>query len=393
PGPAAASPYPIAHTEKLPHNTVVIRPRLLKRLRFLGRIGGKVADPIIEVLPPDDPTKAPRQIRLTIPQGVLAGADAYGFTLSLGWHDPTRELARQVMLCEVDFKALQMRLTDRDNPAAKLRRLFKEQEGDLKKTIFRELEKVEIDLPLIGKVRPLQGDNPIAKFVREEIVGPALEKFIDLLVGLLPTESREEWLFRVGVNGVWVSFFFQPGPKERRVLSANQLVFKFALAKGDELMLGSHGTEFDPVGDLMHAAIRDRTLGFENDPARPVPWSGIVDPVSRAERDRQLFVVMRKLMFDTTEGLSKVSLGFDNSPLGLFDPGASGTGNTTPDDNPIVIGAAIDPPVQVTKRPKFARAIPPEMILVEDGPGGRPDYELQYTISVKTQVQDGDSPA
>ncbi len=408
PGPSAASPYPIAHTDKVPHSTIVIRPRLLKNLRFLDRINGKKVDPIIEILPPPDPTRAPQQVKLTIPKGVLDGADAYGFTLSLGWHDPARELARQVMLCQVDVKTLQMRLTDRDNPARKLRKVFKEQEGDLKKTIFKELQKIEIDLPLVGKVRPLQGDNPLANFVRDKIIGPALEMFIDLLVGLLPTEGKEEWLFRIGVNGVWVSFFFEPGntgpdPRKNPPLpfAANQLVFKFALAKGDELMFACHGTEFDPVGDIMHAAIADRTLGFENDDKRPVPWSGIVDPVSRAERDRQLFVVMRKFMFDTTEGVGKLSLGFDNSPLGLVDPDIAGNRGPSQQNNPTVVQDDFGQTMKTQRLARLARAIAPEMILVEDTADApvtrfplKPDYDLRYELTVTEQVPpDNPSPA
>lgn len=401
PGPAGASPYPIGNTDLVPHNTIVIRPRLLKSLRFLERIGGKAVDPVLEVLPPADPSKPPQQVRLTIPKGVLDGASAYGFKLALGWYDPARELARQVMLCEVDFRSLDMRLTDRDNPGAKMRKIFKDEEEDLKDLIFKELEKLEVPLPFVGNVKILTIPG-LGDLVRLA-VSRALAAFIDGLVGLLPTEAHEEWLFRVGVNGRWVTLFFEPGTDRnskdrrsnpRRVFDNNQLRFKFAMAKGDELMIASHGLEFDPVGDIMHAAIKDRTIGFKDDPARPVPWALIVDPVSKAERDRMLFVLVRRMMFDTTEGPGKLSLGFDNSPLGLLDPDIEGNLGKVGENNPMIVETVLDPPEPVARRPKFARAIGPEMILVEEVSGGRPDYELAYTLSVKPQIADGGgSPA
>lgn len=399
PGPSPASPYPIANTDNVPHNTLVVRPRLLKSLRFLERIGGKAVNPIIEILPPADGAKPPQQVRLTIPKGILDGADAYGFKLSLGWHDPSLELAKTVMLCEVDVKSLQMRLTDRDNPAQKLRKIFAEQEGDLKKTIFKELEKVEVTLPLINvKVFPLKGDGPVAVFARK-VASDALEAFIDLLVGLLPTEKSEEWLFRIGVNGVWVAFFFEPvtvGPSRTknppRDFNANELTFKFALAKGDELMFASHGTEFDPVGDIMRQGINDRTLRFES--GQRALWSSIVDPPSKKERDRLLFEYMKKMMFGTTDGVSKLSLGFDNSPLGLIDPDIVGNRGPSQQNNPTVVKDEFGLTVRAQRLAHFARAIAPEMILVEDTAVApvtlfpvKPDYDLRYELTVTEQIK------
>src|SRR5262249_30941441 len=82
---AATSPYPIGNTDDFPHNTIVVRPRLLRDLRFLKPIDSKEAEPRIEPIRPNDPSQAPSQVKLTIPKSVLDGADAYGFRLVLGW--------------------------------------------------------------------------------------------------------------------------------------------------------------------------------------------------------------------------------------------------------------------------------------------------------------------
>jgi hypothetical protein len=386
-----ASPYPVGDTVKVPHNTVVVRPRLLKFLRFLPRIDGKESiDPVLEIIAPGDPAAAPRQVRLTIPKAILDGADAYGFTLALGWHDPrNHELARRVMLCELELRSLQMRLSQRDDPAAKLRRLFSEQEGDLKKIIAEKLKNFELDLPLVVCVKPLS--IPGISSLVDSVVAKALATFNDELVKILPSEGEEEWLFRVGVNGVWVSFFFKPAKHETKTFDADEMTFKFALAKGDELLFSCHGTEFDPIGDMMHAARAKRTLRVDGNAPR---WPQIVKPKDQAERDRLLFALMRALMFDTTEGVSKVSLGFDNQPLGLLDPEPGNRGPSQQHD-PMVIDAPFEDTLRAQRLGRFAHAIAPEMILAEDTRDApvtlfpvKPDYDLRYTLKVKAQVAD-----
>lgn len=174
PGPPAASPYPIANTDKVPHNTITLRPRLLKKITFLRPVGSVGTLPILELLPPPQPGQAPQQVRVTITQGMLKGVAAYAFRLSLGWHDPTREFARRVIFYEVEIKKLVMRLTDRDNPAQKMRNLVgKDREAALRQAILAELGKIEVEVPFIKqKIKPM--DIPAIKAIVEPIVATLL---------------------------------------------------------------------------------------------------------------------------------------------------------------------------------------------------------------------------
>lgn len=397
PGPAAASPFPIAHTDEVPHNTITLRPRLLRKLKFLLPIGSSSEPPIIELLPPATPRAAPQQVRVKIPQGVLGGA-AYGFKLSLGWHDPTREFARQVLVYELDVRSLTMRLTDRENPAQKLRNLVgADREKALRDAIMAELEQIEVDVPFLKEpIHPLK--IPALRALVEPVVTKMLDTLLDIIVKLMPTETEEEWLLRIGVNGAWATFFLKP--KIQRIepapgqpstnkpvdFNASGLVFRGSLAIGDELSMALHGSEFDPVGDIMRAPLDGRTLKLPN--GAKVPWANIVSPNTKKEFDDILFDVMHRLMFDTTGGVSRLSLGFDNSPLGLIDPDPVGNRGTQPQNNPMVAQAVIDPAVRLTRSATFARALSPEMVLVEDGAGGRPDYRVVYELKITHQIAD-----
>lgn len=110
------SPHPIGATIEFPLNRIVLRPRLLIEVRqapfgvstsaFADGLTLQQIDPIIEVLRPDDPTKAPTQARITIPlskAGAITpavGADkprAIGLDIALGWHDPAEVEARKLV--------------------------------------------------------------------------------------------------------------------------------------------------------------------------------------------------------------------------------------------------------------------------------------------------------
>ncbi|MFO1199075.1 MAG: hypothetical protein U1E86_19120 [Burkholderiaceae bacterium] len=397
-----ASPYPIGNTDRFPHNTIVLRPRLLRDLRFIQGIDGSQAEPKIEVIRPDDPTKAPSQVKITIPQGALAG-DAYGFRLALGWHDPAREQARRVKLCRIALNSVRMRLTDRDSPTKKLRDLLHEEEAGLKDALFKELDKISIHIPILGDlglvpdIHPFQLDV-VGPFLKDKVLF-VLDLVIDAIVGLLPTEGEEEWLLRVGVNGTWVAFFFEPGRKETHTFNAFEVEFPMALVPGDTISFSAHGTEFDPVGDIMHSAVSNRTLKFRDGGAR-VPWPSIVKPASDAQLDEFVFDYMRKTLFDTTEGIGKMSMGLDNHPLGLVDPDPRGNTGFSQQNNPMVIRDTFDDPLKIQRLARLARAIPPEMVLVEDTRDKplvlfpeKPDYDLRCTIEMKDQIPKDGPPA
>ena len=103
------APFPISHTGKIPHNTIVIRPRLLKKIDYTPFQSSKAtfltaatADPIVELVMPFNPD-AP-QVKVKVPVTSVADSDCYGFILSLGWHDPDGSQAATVRKCTVTFE-------------------------------------------------------------------------------------------------------------------------------------------------------------------------------------------------------------------------------------------------------------------------------------------------
>ena len=100
--------WPIGHAPRFAMNTLVIRPRLLMKVEF-APFGiptsffpddvasfGKL-DPKIEPIKSNDKIEVPDQVKITLPISQLPeNTDAYGVVVSLGWADPTGELASHV---------------------------------------------------------------------------------------------------------------------------------------------------------------------------------------------------------------------------------------------------------------------------------------------------------
>ncbi len=106
---APTVPFPISHTGKIPHNTIVLRPRLLKKIDFTPfhnssatSLKAADVDPIVDLVMPFDP-EAP-QAKEKIPVSAIADNDCYGVILSLGWHDPDGSQAARVKKCTVTFE-------------------------------------------------------------------------------------------------------------------------------------------------------------------------------------------------------------------------------------------------------------------------------------------------
>ncbi len=146
------APFPIGHTTDFPHNTIVLRPRLLRDLQPLsGQAGAKLITPIVTTLPPppDKPGAAPQQVKVLIRGKDIGNAAAAGFILSLGWFDPNRVRAATVKDCVVKFTQFQGRLqVDRDSPVNQVKGRFQKEIQDLKKTIEDDVAKIEIGLPI-----------------------------------------------------------------------------------------------------------------------------------------------------------------------------------------------------------------------------------------------------
>ncbi len=101
--------WPIGHTPDFPMNTLVLRPRLLVDFDFapfkasrtlltndLGAVNRSI-DPTVELIKSDEKLKLPDQAKITFPLSKLpAGTGLYGVVVSLGWFDPTGELAARI---------------------------------------------------------------------------------------------------------------------------------------------------------------------------------------------------------------------------------------------------------------------------------------------------------
>jgi hypothetical protein len=119
PGPVSEElTWTIGHTEHFDMNTGVLRPRLLIKtdfapfgipgtffqegVHFLHKV-----DPIIEPIRSKPEVKVFDQVKITVPLSKLPKeAPAFGFVTSLGWADPTNELAAKVKKVTVSLDAL-----------------------------------------------------------------------------------------------------------------------------------------------------------------------------------------------------------------------------------------------------------------------------------------------
>ncbi|MFN0060250.1 MAG: hypothetical protein ACKVX7_17465 [Planctomycetota bacterium] len=394
-----SEPYPIGHTPDFPANTIFLRPRLLMKLRPLTGAGSIAIEPIVELIRPDDPKKAPTQARIKIPLKAAPKAEAAGFILSLGWHDPARVEAQKVKRCRVRVLSFEPKV-ERDSPAKKLREIFKKEEDGLKAEIKKrvgDIKIIDLDLGPLGNVTIRLKDVPLLGALIQDMVAAAFTAFIDGLVGLLPVES-EEWLLRIGVNGRWKTHYFDPvslkvfdfrNPAVISPEQADKFIFDFKLAPNDQLFVTSSGIEFDPVGDMMRAPFAKRLLEHPDRDNSAMLWREIVSPhpdEQEAKRIRRaaVFQYVFKVMTDTTAGgISKIALGFENQPLGILDPDPT-TRGFTPQSNPIVIRDNF-PESTIRRTTPFARAAGEQMVLVEKV--STADYVLTYTVEVKGQFE------
>ena len=124
PGPISEElTWSIGHTEHFDMNTGVLRPRLLIKTEFAPfgipgtffqeGVNFAQVDPIIEPIRSKPEIKIFDQVKITVPLSKLPKeAPAFGFVTSLGWADPTNELAAKVKRVTVSFD--QLRELDKD---------------------------------------------------------------------------------------------------------------------------------------------------------------------------------------------------------------------------------------------------------------------------------------
>lgn len=391
--------FAIAQEKDAVHNTIVLRPRLLHRVDkglFEQFAGAKGPDPEISVIRPDKPGEPPRQVRIKVPCTQLGDAEAYGFVLSLGWHDPVLEQARKVRECTLKVTHFSGAIQVRDSGIKKIRALFAEEEQQLRAEIAAEVARQLGKITILGI--PVLQNPPMRKLI-QAIIDKALQVFLDTLEDTLKLES-EEWLLRLGVNGDWHRQFVsnvqghRRNPDPRGHLHLPQPLprpfeIRTRLEIEEALRLSSHGMEFDPVGDMMRAPLARRALKLDGQPLR---WAEICDPAPDAATARQRLrrMAMRYTIDLLTDSTSTVmALGLDNSPLGMIDPDKARQG-PSPADNPIEIGGPDAGFADGVQQARFARAVGDQRILCENRSESprQDDYWLFGSLTVEPQVKD-----
>ena len=420
------TPFPVGHTfthkrepgepPDFPHNTIVIRPRLLREIIPLDFPAGDKAmiKPIIELIPPsDDPTAPPKQVKLTIRASDITGVPGgfAGFILSLGWLDPNLTRASTVKDCKVTFSRLHGRLSvNRDSPLNQVKPLFKDDLDKARKELLDQVDKLPI-IPIPGKnasindlidnhfPKPIPHDQ-VADVGRKlqslvhEAINKAFDAILDGLANIVSATQTEEWLMRIGVNGRWQTRYLKDLGSSP-VPFAKPLTFEIPLGPDDLLFYSSAGVEFNPVGDMMREARLGRVL--KNSAGQPFTWDGIAN----ATGDE-----FRKLVFDYALAILKgnsqtgaLALGIENTMIGIKDPKSfANAGNDPAADNPIAMKGISAGSTVITPVAKFARAaavpgqtatdpenekMPQEFILVEDS--ARSDYQLTGLIQIEDQ--------
>lgn len=382
PAPDQEIEFPIAHTGKIPHNTIVIRPRLLINVSRLSTTDTDLVQPVVEPILGDDPTKPFQQVKVTVPLKDFKGRAA-GFVLSMGWFDPNFEQAASVKECTLTLDKFSGRQQIRDNGVKTLRDTFAEEEKELRKQILDRIDNLELPLPDVLKkfgVHPKVKDlGPLKDFLHS-IVNGAIDGLFAAIQG--GADEKEEWLMRFGLNGVWLNCYdntvdSKPAPLKHPI--AFPLV---RLGPDDLLSLSVHGTEFDPVGDMMRAPHRNRIL-TEN--SVEVPWNDLCKPATgdaaKKRRRDLVFQYVLKVMSDTTGG--KLSLGLDDHPLGMIDPDISQPGTSVQNSNPLTMKGIAEGVFPIRRTAKFARAVGDQSILAEDP--SKVDYFVEGSLTINKQ--------
>jgi hypothetical protein len=138
-----------------------------------------------------------------------------------------------------------------------------------------------------------------------------------------------------------------------------------------------HGTEFNPVGDMMRLAHRDRVLTSGD---VEIPWAQIADPqIDQTKRRKMVFDYVLKVMSHTSV------FGIDDEPLGMIDPDPANAGTSIQSSNPLQVKGLQAGTFPISRTARFARAASDEMILVEDP--SKDDYTIEGSLVVESQVK------
>lgn len=384
------APFPIAASPDVPHNVIVLRPRLLKsRIGFeFDEPRAKLLDPIVEEIPSSDPTAPPRQVKITIPKSQLDGVEAAGVILSLGWFDPNLERAATVKTCRVTFRSLSGRLKVRDDPVGQIRAMFAKEINELTNDIARRVAELSLfglrltDIKIPNPANPSETVGEALQKLVQSIVNAAINGLIDLLAKAITDKLvSEEWLVRVGVNGRWQSRYIPNLVKGNSVLSP-PITFEVSLGPQDLLFYSSGGVEFNPVGDMMRAARSSRTLTTSRDGRkRPVSWAEIVSSTGNDHLDLAFEYALEVLAGNSTS--ANPALGVENAPLGVIDPASAQRDNRPGTPNPLAMEGVPIRTFALDHFALFARASGEQLVLLENQQ--QQDYQLMGVLEISPQ--------
>lgn len=382
-------PFAIGHTPEFPHNTIVMRPRLLLNLdQAPFDIAGSVAiEPIVEIIRPDDPQKLPEQVKVRVPLTTLpADAEACGFILTMGWYDPTLKMAEKVKRCEVAFTHFSGIQKVRNSLVAVIRNELNQDEQQLLHRIQQEIGDIDL-FTILGQTVEVN-DIPILGNKVQELGARIVKELLELFGEVV----EEDWLLRIGVNGKWqVRYIDRLKQSNIKKLRLEPVEARVMLSDDDLLALAANGAEFAPIGEVMLKEKGARTFQFDG--KRP-KWSEIVTPDADPARARE--ITQKMAIAYALELLGRGGAGFglgrDNQPLGFMDPlrnlgllAGPNAQSLTRNQNPIQVGVAgtgaKDEEHEQTMF--FARALPEQKILVEANSIN--DYTIFYKVSINKQ--------
>jgi hypothetical protein len=358
-------PLAVGRTEKFEpdfdHNTIVLRPRLLVHVNTgaFASTGSPDTPPIIDPIPPEEGT-TPRQVRVRVPAKSLGDdVKAYGFVLSLGWHDESGTQAEKVRECTVTLKEIEGLIDrkKRDKPD-EITKLVEEAEDEIveeaKKKVRERITTILGDI-LGGVVAAIAGI--LINFFVREVFGRFVKALASAVEDLLT--SDEEWLVHFGVNGRWspLRFDFNGGHQ-----AVNRKVTFFHLPT-EPIRLSMCGVDFDPIGDVMRKARKDRIIDLDG---REVTWDFICDPDPNDGNKR--LELRRKLILRYVFKLLG-TLADDNDPTGFVEKKHFGLGDQLHDG--------------FFENVFFTRALDDQRTIVEDRLAPLAEHALHYSIEIK----------
>jgi hypothetical protein len=382
-------PFPIGHTPDFPHNTIVMRPRLLLNL---NQEPFKLADtatiePVVEILYPDDPQKLPEQVKVKVPMTSLpADTEACGFILTMGWYDPFVEQAKKMRKCTLSFTDFSGIKNVRNSLVNTIRNELNDDEKKVLQDIAHKIGDINVVNILGGAI--LVKDIPLLGKKLEDLGARVVEEILKLFGEVV----EEDWLLRIGVNGRWAARYQDRLRQSdiKKLKLSEPFNVDLLLSTDDLWGFAANGAEFGPVGEIMREEAVARTFKFDG---KSPKWSEIVTPDAdpdKARETRQKMAIAYALDL-LGRGTAGFGLGRDNQPLSFLDPiqdtanfpaGDDDAQKRARDLDPIPVGVAGDRVGNESheKQMHFARALPAQKILVENVHVD--DYSIFYSVNI-----------